>query len=204
MPLVSVAKLKEYLPEISGSAADATLEDLIERTEAIISRYLGFPAIEAGFSFNYFLTNKSYTLYLDGPMFTDPNVLQIPIRPIQAITSIHSDPNLVYGASTEITSDEYVLDKQNSRIILLPEKASIGFDTGYRYIKVVLNAGYSQTTDGLQHAICVYASQLHRNKTAQGKESLGQRGSSTKFSPKDMPYEVKQILNTYRSTSMVM
>ena len=64
MALVSVALLKEYLPEVSGSALDTELGRMIDRTEAAIARYLGFPLSELG---EASLDQATYTLYLDGP-----------------------------------------------------------------------------------------------------------------------------------------
>jgi hypothetical protein len=206
MSLVSVATLKTYLPEISGTAADTDLSTLLDRTEGIIAQYLGFPSLpdESDKYLSFKLVASDYTLHLDGPMFTDRSVLQLPIRPINSIASVHSDPNLVYGSDTAIDATEYILDKALGRLILKPQVATNGFDTAFRAIKVVCNAGYTTTTNKLEHAVCVYASQLHRQKSSQGKESSGQRGSSVKYSPKSMPFEVKEILYSIRSSSMVM
>jgi uncharacterized phiE125 gp8 family phage protein len=202
MSLVSVATLKTYLPEISGSTADTELSALLDRTEAVISAYLGFPIYDGGAL--HVLTTQTYTLYLDGPMYTDNSVLQLPIRPIVSITSVHSDPNLVYGTAHVIDSDEYILDKQLGRLILKPNTATNGFDTAFRAIKVVCSAGYTSANDELEHAICVYASQLHRNKSAQGKDSSSQRGSTIKYSSKDMPFEVRQLLWPLQSSTMML
>ena len=202
MSLVSVATLKTYLPEISGSTADTELSALLDRTEAVISAYLGFPIYDGGTL--HVLTAQTYTLYLDGPMYTDNSVLQLPIRPISSITSVHSDPNLVYGTAHVIDSDEYILDKQLGRLILKPNTATNGFDTAFRAIKVVCSAGYTSANDELEHAVCVYASQLHRNKSAQGKDSSSQRGSTIKYSSKDMPFEVRQLLWPLQSSTMML
>ena len=204
MSLVSVATLKTYLPEISGSTADTELSALLDGTEAVISAYLGFPIYDGGSL--HVLTTQTYTLYLDGPMYTDNSVLQLPIKPISSITSVHSDPNLVYGAAHVIDSDEYILDKQLGRLILKPNTATNGFDTAYRAIKVVCVAGFGDAAvrDELEHAVCVYASQLHRNKSAQGKDSSSQRGSTIKYSSKDMPFEVRQLLWPLQSSTMML
>ena len=202
MSLVSVATLKTYLPEISGSSADTALDSILSHTESIIARFLGFPIYDSGAL--AVLTAQTYTLYIDGPMFSDQSVLQLPILPIISITSIHSDPNLAYGSSTEITSAEYILDKQLARVILKPETATQGFDTAFRAIKVICSAGYVSAKDELSHAICVYASQLQRNKSSQGKESASQRGSTVQFSPKSMPFEVKELLWPLQSSTMLV
>ena len=138
-------------------------------------------------------------------MKTDPLVLQLPIRPIVSLTSIYSDPDRKYEASSELDKDNIELDKANGRLIIKPT-TSTSFDSGYRAIKVTLDAGYddsSPPTD-LVHAICVWTSQLHRAKQTQGKESISQGGQSVSLSMKSMPWEVKEILFRFRCPLLVL
>ncbi len=202
MALVSAATLREYLPEIQGSDLDSDLNGLIGRVESAIARYLGFTLPDAATSLT--LDQSTYTLYLDGPMFNMSTVLQIPIRPISSISSIHSDPDLEYPATTEITSSQYQLDKNNARVVLNTDSTA-SFDRGYRNIKVVLSAGYSTSSPpaDLVHAICVYCSSLQRAKSSQGNKSITQRNSTVTLSPRTMPDEVKEILRGFRNVSII-
>ena len=202
MSLVSVATLKNYLPEYTGTAQDTELGNLLNRIEADIARFLGFPIYDGGSS--PALSAQTYTLHIDNPMYSNKMVLQLPIKPLISVASVHADEEREYPASTEITSSEYVLDKDNARIILKYNVSTEGFVTAFRGNKVVCSAGYSSAPSDLEHAICVMASQLHRQKSSQGKESHGQRGASTTYSAKTMPKEVKEILYRIRSTAMVM
>ena len=202
MALVSVATVKEYLPEVTGSGADSDLTNLIVRAESEIARYLGFPLFDGGSLPQ--LDSSTYTVYLDGPMYTDSSVLQLPFKPVTAITSVHSDPNREYLSQHAIESSEYDLDVYNARLILKPKDATQGFDRGYRAIKVVLTGGYASAVGDLQHAICVFVAHLHRAKAAQGKESNSQRGASVNYSPRVIPDEVKEIIYHLRGASVVM
>lgn len=202
MALVSSGTLKTYLPEITGSGADTALNDLLARVEAAIALHLGFPVYDGGVSRS--LQTQTYTVYLDGPMYSQQDTLQLPFRPMINVTSIHSDIDRVYGSATEITGSEYEKDTQNARIILKPSVASKGFDSGFRVIKVVFTAGFASTPPDLEHAICVYASMLHRAKVSQGKRSISQRDATTTFDPRTIPPEVKQIIYPYRSSAMVI
>ena len=202
MALVSVATLKEYLPELQGSGADTELTNLITRVEGAVALHLGFPAYDS--SVQRSLNSQTYTVYLDGPMFSMPDTLQLPFRPLISVTSVHTDVDRVYGSDTEITATQFELDKENARIILKPSVASSGFDSGYRVIKVVFTAGFASAPLDLEHAICVYASMLHRAKQSQGKRSISQRDTTTAFDPRTIPPEVKQILYPYRSSALVM
>lgn len=206
MALVSVANLKEYLPEISGTAADTELSNIIDRTEGLIARFLGFPISTVGAKYEASLESQAYTLYLDGPSFIDPYVLNLPIRPVTTITSIHSDPNQEYGGDTLVPASEYSLDIYLGRVYLSLTNSTKSFQRGRRAIKVVCNAGWTSATapDELMHCICIYASQLHRNKPAQGRENISQRTGSVSVSPKTMPLEVKEILFPMRAFGMLI
>jgi len=202
MALVSSGTLKTYLPEVVGSGADTQLSDLIARVESAIALHLGFPVYDDSVSRS--LNVQTYTVYLDGPMFSMQDTLQLPFRPLVSVSSIHSDVDRIYGSDTEVTAAEYELDLQNSRVILKPSVSTKGFDSGYRVIKVVLTAGFEGAPPDLEHAICVYASMLHRAKASQGKRSITLRDTTTAFDPRTIPPEVKQILYPYRSSSVVM
>jgi len=201
MSLVSVANLKEYLPEIQGNGADAELSNLIERGESVIARFLGFPLNDAG---SIALTDSTYTLYIDSPQEFDHFVLQLPIKPIISVTSVYSDLDREYESDTEIHSDEYTIDTQKGQIILKLNVATIGFNTGYRANRVICRAGFDSSYTDLIHAICVYCSHIYRAKASQGKKSTTIRNASTTFSPNTIPEEVKQVLFQYRSSYMIM
>jgi uncharacterized phiE125 gp8 family phage protein len=203
MSLVSVATLKNYLPEITGTTADTELGNLLNRVESDVARWLGFPVYDSGST--PVLTQQTYTLYLDGPMYNNETVLQLPFKPLVSVTTIHSDADREYGSDTRIQADEFDLDLQNARVILKTNVATEGFATAFRAIKVVCVSGFGDSHPlDLEHAICVFASQLHRNKMAQGKESTGQRGAAVKYSPKSLPFEVKEILYPLRSSAMIL
>ena len=190
MSLVSVSTLKEYLPEIQGNSIDADLSSLISRVESYIARYIGFPLPDSATS--YTLDQSTYTIYESRPMFDLSYVLQMSIKPIISITSIHSDVDREYGSDSLIDSSKYEIDKQNGRVIL-DDTSPDTFDVGFRAIKVVGSFGFSTSSppSDLVHAICVYCSHLQRAKNSQGNVSITQRNSTVSLSPRTMPEEVK-------------
>lgn len=204
MALVSAATLREYLPEIgSSTGADTELNSLISRVESYIARWLGFPP-PASSNDSTQLDQATYTLYLDGPNKQDGTILQLPVKPIVSLTSIHSDPDRKYESSSALTLSNIDIDSANGRLIVKPTTTT-NFDRGYRALKVVLVAGYSDTPPAdLVHAVCVWASQLHRQKQTQGKTQISVGGASVGLSPKNMPDEVKQILYKFRNPLMVL
>ena len=199
MALVSAATLKEYLPELEGTDADTELNNLIQRVESSIAKYLGFVPPD-GIT-NAVLDSSTYTVFLDGPFKFDRGVLQLPIKPAVSITSVHSDPDLEYGSSTAIASDQYEIDKENSRLIL-KSTATSSFDTGYRFIKVVYTAGFDNTDppEDLVQAICLLAANLQRSKQGQGYTNINARSVTVGFVPRTaFPAEIKQLLSGYRN-----
>ena len=202
MAMVSAATLKTYLPEITGTSADTDLSNLLERVECAIARYFGWVKPDA--STDPQLLAATYTFFLNGPTFGNIAVLQLPIRPVNSITSIHSDVNRQYTADTLLSSGDYDLDGLLGQAILDPVNASDGFDRGFRAVKVVANCGYTTLPADLEHAVCVWASQLHRNKATQGKDSITQRAATVSISPKSMPKEVKQFLAPFRAPQQIM
>ena len=199
MALVTAATLREYLPEISGTDADTELNNLISRVESSIASYLGFVPPDNSNSAK--LDSSTYTVFLDGPMKFDADVLQLPFKPCVSVTSIHSDPDLVYGSSTLISDSEYHIDLLNSRVILNSTASSL-FDSGFRNIKVVFVAGFdtSDPPSDLVHAICLLAAGQQRSKQGQGYTNLNARNTTVGFvSRTAIPKEIKQLLSGYRN-----
>jgi hypothetical protein len=203
MALVSASTLREYLPEIaSNTAIDGELNSLIARVEKGIANFLGYPKNESLLSPT--LESATYTFYVDAPSNGDFYTLQLPIAPVTSITSVHSDVNREYASDTLIPGTTYELDQKYGKIILKPYNITRYFSTGTRSNKVVCVAGYTTAPADLEHAICVLASMLQRNKSNQGKDSITSRNGSIKLSSKSIPLEVKQFLYNYRAPTQIL
>ena len=202
MALVTTDLLKEYLPEVSGSGADTQLENILDRVESRIARFLGYPAPDG--SNTTTLAVSTYTLYIDSYWYDDITVLQLPIKPVVSISSIHADPDRKYGADTEVNSNEFEIDKQQGLLIIKPETSTVGFTKSYRGNKVVGTFGFTLFHRDLIHAVCVYASHLYRAKSSQGKKSQSVRNANTTYSLNIMPDEVKEILYPYRASQVII
>ena len=203
MALVSASNVRDYLPELSSTGADSVIVSIISRVEGAISRLLGFPNTDAG---TQTLDLSTYTIYVDRPMISDQLILQLPIKPIGAITSVHSDVNRVYGSDTTIASGDYVVDTQLGRIILKPDSYSRAFENGYRANKVVLTAGYATGSPppSLAHAICIQSALIYRNKATIGRSSINQRETTVKVYSVGIAPEVRELLYPFRASSMIL
>jgi hypothetical protein len=128
----------------------------------------------------------------------------LPIRPIVTITSVHADPERKYTADTEVNSDEFEIDKQQGLLIIKPDSSTVGFTKSYRGNRVIGTFGFTLYHRDVVHAVCVYASQLHRAKTSQGKKSQTVRAATTTYMPNTIPPEVKEILYPYRNSVVII
>ena len=201
MALVTAATVKGYIPELSGSGADAIITSIISRVETQFSQFLGFPRADSNV---YTLDSTTYTLYLDGPMFSDAEVLVLPVKPVTAITSIHSDVERVYGSSSLIAASEYELDVVNGRVILKPNQATQVFDNSFRAIKVVCTAGFTSAPADLEHAICYQSALVFRGRSNIGQTSISQRQASVRLKRMMIEDEVKEILFNYRTSQALL
>ena len=193
MAMVTVSTLKQYLPEITGNNANTDLEALLDRVEAATCRYMGWRKPKNLASPR--MLAATYHFFLDGPTYGNPQVLQLPMRPIQSITSIHIDIDRQYGSETLMDAGDYELDQYEGRVILKPVEATDVFEAGF---------ANNDLPSDLEHGICVWASQLHRNKATQGKDSITQRAATISISAKNMPPEVKEILAPFRESNQIL
>ena len=202
MSLVSVATLKEYLTEITqNTGSDTELQKSFERVEAVVAEYLGFPKPSSSTSTST-LEDTNYTLF-DAPSSTDQTVLQLNVKPINSLTSVHSDLMRVYDTDTALDTTNIDIDSVNGRLIIRPGKPDF-FYRGFRANKVVCNAGYQSAPPALEHAICVLCSHLQRAKQSQGKETMALAGISINLSSRVIPEEAKQILWQFRNPRSIL
>ena len=202
MPLVTVDILKEYLPEVTGTGSDTELSNLLDRVESTIARWLGFPSPDA--SNTPTIAVSTYTVYIDSYWIDDISVLPLPLNPVVSITSVFADPDRAYTADTEVNTGEYEIDKQQALLIIKPNTSTVGFTKAYRGNKVVGTFGFTLFHKDIVHAVCVYASQLQRAKSSQGKKSQTVRNTTTSYMPNTIPDEVKEILYPYRSSFVII
>ena len=201
--LVSAPTSRDYLPELTGATADATLDNVIARVESAFAVFLGLPKADSG---AFRLDQGTYTLYLDGPMWGNPEVIMLPVRPLVSVASLHSDVDRAYGSDTLIAASEYELDLPNARIIQKPNTATTAYDRGFRALKVGCDAGFSKGSPPaeLVHAICLQTALIFRNRSNIGRETISQQGSSVKVLSMDFHAEVRRVLYPLRACYAVL
>ena len=114
----------------------------LESTDTVYDNEIETILKAVGDQFDNYLNRKleaaEYTLYLDGDGKYE---IYTPVYPIVSITSIHDDPERLYGSSTAIT--DYILYEDFGKII----SPTYGFYRGYKNIRVIGTFGY--TTSGV-------------------------------------------------------
>lgn len=208
MAIVSVSDVKTYLG-ISGSSEDAFLAVAVASADAAIKSYLKRPVEQTTFT-SYLNGNGRRTLYL-------------PNAPVQSITSIHLDPDRVFGADTLLTDGaDYYLEIEGS--LLAPSYAWKGAvhrlngvwpgvsrvdglvtvaAAGEANIKVVYVAGWATVPADIKQAAYQYVTALRSDRGGEGpmqSESFDYY-SRSRFSPEDEAKafgSIKHLLSAYR------
>lgn len=139
MALITASVVRARLPGLT-SDDDTELGLIITSADTMLATYLGFPPASALVAPT--CTVATYTEYLDGPSMKDPTRLDLRVRPVASITTIHDDTLRAYGADTLVSSGEYFLDGDEGRVFL-SETGSHAWSTYRRAIKVVYTAGWA-------------------------------------------------------------
>lgn len=127
--------------------------------------------------------------------------------PIESIAHIYIDADCVFGADTEIDSDDYRINKQRGRIIY--GTGSNLWSSGFQNIKVVYTGGYvaagtavstGQTAipEGIRRAFLMQLTFEWRNKNTLGNQSVSAQGGSISLAPAKFLLEVDEALMPYK------
>tara|TARA_R110002020_G_scaffold288239_1_gene503719 strand:+ start:31 stop:642 length:612 start_codon:yes stop_codon:yes gene_type:complete len=196
MALMSAAALYPYLPGLD-SGADGDLNTIIARSESAIADYLGFAPASVGAP--AVLTTTTYTLYLDGPS-TEPRMIQLPIKPVASITTIHDDVNWDYGSSELVAASNYTLVGEKGQVWLNPDASHV-WSTAPRALKIVFVGGFSGSNpdSALSTAILEYCAVIYeRRRGGAGRRSASAGNANANFNLPPIPDPVRQLLRPYR------
>lgn len=185
LDIVTLTKVKTWL-KISGSTEDDLLNDLIGRIQNLIETYTGREFVE-----------RTRTEYYDG---SGNDTLILKHFPIHSITSLHDDPDRVFGSTDEIDVDADVLvDKQSGILRLWNGESS--FYKGKANVKVVYVSGYSSVPQDIQHAAIIMVQHAYKRlyqdqRIGLQTETFGDRTFT--YRETDIPVEAKIILDRYK------
>jgi len=138
MPFTTVASIKTNF-NMTLSTHDTLLGNLITQKEKQIKVFCG-----RDFEQTTYNSNDENSLY-DGD---GTDTLLLRQFPIVSVTSLFDDPDRSYGASSQISSSDYMIYANEGKIVL----DGLTFTRGRQNIKVVYSAGYSTIPEDLKSA----------------------------------------------------
>ncbi len=186
MSLVSLATVKAF-KNITATEHDAELVRLIGAVDAFITTYCNRQFEQATVTEYHSTRAGQTTLLLKRP-------------PVASITSLHDDPDRVYGANTLIDPSDYVIEDTDAGILKLDGTV---FQRGVNNVKVLYSGGFNPVPADLAQA-AVELIWLARDKGDQALLGLQSKsvaeGRDVQIFANDWPAGVKAILDSYRLT----
>ena len=204
MALLTAAQARLYLPGITGTGEDTTLDTLIARVGAAIAEYLGYPPASAGASRT--VESATYTLYSGRreliEIAEEGRRLCLPVAPITAVTSIYDDPNEEYGSETLVSSSDYTICGEWNNEIRLKALSTHGAfsdpDDAPRAVRAIVVAGYSSIPEELKHAAGLAVAHNYARRAAGGGTQIDAAGVRLSFQSAILPDPVLEILAPLR------
>ena len=198
--LCALPEVKDWLSiDLVDLTADAMLSRLITSCSAAIKTWLGRD-----------LNQATYTETQNGSGTTRMSLLQFPVT---AVTSVTVN-GLQIPAATSPTAYGFLFDKFGIDLVNAPASGPLSpagtywfgsfFPAGNLNVQVVYTAGFATVpTDIVQACIEFVAFKFNQRKHVGKKsESLSTGGQSTSFQEGNMPPEVAEMLDQYRSVAV--
>jgi hypothetical protein len=202
MPLITGAQVRQHTPQISGTLEDSNFETVVNRADALMAAYCRWPKTNAGI---YTMVSSTYVLY-PRPWHEDPRALGYDLRWVATITSAYIDALWEYGADTQVTASDLVVDNDEGVLWLKPNATSFSaWSTERRANKVTLTAGFAATPDEIVVA-CAFAVRHLLGRGRTGGNVASRAGESVTPADADtlLPKATKEALGAYmRSSALV-
>jgi hypothetical protein len=184
--LISIDDIREALGlESEEVKDDGFLISLINRASQRIESYCG-----RTFNVAY------YTEYHDGD--GTPEVL-LDQYPITYVSGLWDDIDRAFGSDYEISSADYLIYANEGRLSLYNDETT--FCVGRQNIKVCYSGGYTTIPDDLKEA-CIDLALTRYRRSKEKTHGVSSRatagGSSAMFDLRELPIDVKAILDTYK------
>lgn len=183
MPLVSVREFRDVYPNLIAEGQDPVIESAVVRADQLMASWCGLPANDA---FDRSLVSGTYTLKPE-PSALQPRALDVGLRTVTGVTSVHVDEAWDYGAGSLLDSADYLYDNQRGLLWLKPG-ASGAWSSSPLANRVVLTSGFVTAPEAIKAVAIVQARYLLELPKVEGREnSTTGYGSMT-------PAEAEQLL----------
>lgn len=178
--LVTLEEVKEFL-----SITDDNSNTILGRLCVQISDFICKQA-------NRKFLKAAYTEYFNGG--TGINKVFLREYPVASITTVHDDPDRVYGDDALLDSDDYVVDGDTGILY---------FDTfvskGLRNIKVVYEGGYDPIPNDIKLCACVLIAKEFKSSQTQMTTASAEQLSFVDSRIAEMKTFANEILNQLRT-----
>jgi len=189
--LISLANAKEHL-KITTNIEDGLLGDFVNMVSAMVNSYIGRDLLQG-----------NHTEYYDG---NGEDTLMLKHSPVISVTKIYnSTVERIFDSTTELdlNLDVYVTKASGIIQIIPAHGRGIGaFFNGKANLKVVYVGGYTLATVpyDIQLAVRIWLGTVYMKYYNRRYEyiSANTGQNSTTFVDKDMPLDVKRILDSYK------
>ncbi len=196
MALITAAEARDYLPSLSGTGEDTTLDRFIARAGAMMAAWCGYPPASAGATPT--LEDVTHIHYLDGPGGRD---LLLRVTPVVSITSLYDDPDRVWAAATLVAAADYtLLDGERGQVLLTSTATHGVWNEGRGFIKATYVAGFATIPDDLKGICAELVKHLWSRRTLQGKTSVTASGAqvSKEADNHGIPAHIRAELGRFR------
>lgn len=195
MALITASQVREHFPQLQGSADDVLLDTLIARADGLMALWCGFPRPDAG---AHTLAAATYTFFPRAPDPDEPRRIALPLYPIASLTTVHVDPDELYGASTLVAGGDLLLDGQAGEVWLTRQSTRTWASSG-RANKFVVVGGFAATPPDLVALAAGVVRHLLDRRRAQGTQAQTQLGVSVTNNDPDalLPEAVRDMLGQY-------
>jgi len=194
MPVITAARVRTLMPDLTGTAEDTTLEALIDVADDQIAAWIGNAPNDAGART---LASGTYTLREpDLSIDEDGRVIWPNAANVTAVASLHSDPVETFGADTLVDSSNYALNTRAGFVRLKPLATALSVAPGA--IKLVITAGWSTLPKGLEQAVAMQARHLFTMRRQQGHSSVSEAGVSVSLRDETLPAVVRELVAPHR------
>jgi len=187
--IITLSDAKVVL-KVTGAAHDARITQLVEALSDFAERYTN----------HVFVLRAGVTERHSGSLTRD--ALYLKTIPVETITSIHDDPEGVFGASTLVDPLDYFLASSKAGVVRLTgmKTGKREFLAGIANVKVVFTAGYSAIPDAAKEFVRQAIAHLFRTEEAraQGVTNMGKGDSNVSFSFNAIPPDVLALLEPFK------
>lgn len=156
--IITLAVAKDYVG-VTGTSEDTQITQLVNDAGAAMAAHC-----------NRLLEAAAITEYLDG----DGTAMLFLREPADSITSIHLDGTRAWGASTLISSGDYIHHTGRDGTGRSVEYLDNVWSLGQRNIKVVYDGGYAAMPDDIERACRVQVARMYSEwkRAAKGLDNL--------------------------------